>query len=157
MDILRGLLLFAACLFAAYKVIKWLWPIIEQRKDLTAIEMVERAIMAPGDEMEREATAFGSIPQDPSGRPGQFRPGVCLGRPQHALSLGILVRGRVSVHRPCCHRCDAHPDHSGTGQPEIPSTGVAAHVLCVVLADIPCLRPQVGVSQTIREQGDEYR
>ena len=61
MDILRGLLLFAACLFAAYKVIKWLWPIIEQRKDLTAIEMVERAIMAPGEEMEREATAFGSI------------------------------------------------------------------------------------------------
>ena len=40
MDILRGLLLFGACLFAAYKVIKWLWPIIEQRKDLTAIEMV---------------------------------------------------------------------------------------------------------------------
>lgn len=61
MDILRGLLLFAACLFAAYKIIKWLWPIIEQRKDLTAIEMVERAIMAPGEEMEREATAFGSI------------------------------------------------------------------------------------------------
>jgi hypothetical protein len=60
-DILRGLLLFAACLFAAYKVIKWLWPIIEQRKDLTAIDMVERAIMAPGEEMEREATAFGSI------------------------------------------------------------------------------------------------
>lgn len=61
MDILRGLLLFAACLFAAYKVIKWLWPIIEQRKDLTAIDMVERAIMAPGEEMEREATAFGSV------------------------------------------------------------------------------------------------
>lgn len=60
MEILRGLLLFAACLFAAYKLLKWLWPIIEQRKNLTPIQMVEQAMAARDEEMERQATVFGS-------------------------------------------------------------------------------------------------
>lgn len=47
-------------MIAAYKIVKWLWPIIEQRKSLTPIQMVERAMMAPGEEMERQATVFGS-------------------------------------------------------------------------------------------------
>ncbi|PWF55357.1 hypothetical protein [Massilia glaciei] len=59
-DTLGGLLLFAACMFAAYKLVKLLWPIFEQRKNLTPIQMVERAMSAPGEEMERQATVFGS-------------------------------------------------------------------------------------------------
>lgn len=54
------LLLFAVCLFAAYKLVKWLWPIFEQRKTLTPIQMVERAMMARDEELERKATVFGS-------------------------------------------------------------------------------------------------
>ena len=47
-------------MFAAYKLVKWLWPIFEQRKNLTPIQMVERAMMARDEEMERQATVFGS-------------------------------------------------------------------------------------------------
>lgn len=60
MEYFRGVVILAACMIAAYKIVKWLWPIIEQRKGLTPIQMVERAMMAPGEEMERQATVFGS-------------------------------------------------------------------------------------------------
>ena len=53
MEYFRGAIILAACMIAAYKIVKWLWPIIEQRKSLTPIQMVERAMMAPGEEMER--------------------------------------------------------------------------------------------------------
>ena len=60
MDYFRGAVVLVACMIAAYKIVKWLWPIIEQRKTLTPIQMIERAMMAPGEEMERQATVFGS-------------------------------------------------------------------------------------------------
>ena len=60
MEYFRGAVILAACMIAAYKIVKCLRPIIEQRKSLTPIQMVERAMMAPGEEMERQATVFGS-------------------------------------------------------------------------------------------------
>lgn len=60
MQYLGDILLLALCGVAAYKLIKWLWPIIEQRRNLTPGEMVERAILAPFEERERKGKIFGS-------------------------------------------------------------------------------------------------
>lgn len=60
MQYIGDILLLAICGIAAYKLMKWLWPIIEQRKNLTPGEMAERAILAPFEEMERQGKIFGS-------------------------------------------------------------------------------------------------
>jgi small-conductance mechanosensitive channel len=43
-----------------YCLVKWLWPIIEQRKHLTLEQMIERALQAPAEAAYRQATKFGS-------------------------------------------------------------------------------------------------
>lgn len=40
MDILEEILLLAVCLFVAYKLIKRYWPIYEQRKNFTPLQML---------------------------------------------------------------------------------------------------------------------
>lgn len=53
-----GLLLF--CGYLAYRLIRWLWPILEQRKDLTPLQMLDRAMAAPMEEQRRQALKYGS-------------------------------------------------------------------------------------------------
>lgn len=60
MQYIGDILLLAVCGIAAYKLIKWYWPIIEQRRDLTPGEMAERALFAPFEEQERQGKIFGS-------------------------------------------------------------------------------------------------
>ena len=57
---LATLLLLAFCGYLAYRLIRWLWPIYEQRKELTTFEMLDRAIMSPMEEQQRQATKYGS-------------------------------------------------------------------------------------------------
>ena len=60
-SVLGSLVLLLMCGFAAYRLMKWLWPIIEQRKNLPAAKMVERAILAPMEERQRQAIKYGSF------------------------------------------------------------------------------------------------
>jgi len=60
MDIVSSILLLIICGVAAYRLMKWFWPIIEQRKHLTPEQMIERALQAPAEEAQRQATKFGS-------------------------------------------------------------------------------------------------
>jgi hypothetical protein len=53
-----GLLFF--CGYLAYRLIRWIRPIVEQRKDLTPSQILDRAIMAPIKEQQRQALKFGS-------------------------------------------------------------------------------------------------
>lgn len=59
-DDLATLILLAFCGYLAYRLIRWLWPIYKRRKELTAFEMMDRAIMAPMEEQQRQATKYGS-------------------------------------------------------------------------------------------------
>ena len=60
MDIVSSIMLLLICGIAAYRLVKWFWPIIEQRKRLTPEQMIERALQAPVEEARRQATKFGS-------------------------------------------------------------------------------------------------
>src|SRR5437868_4800737 len=60
MQYIGDILLLVLCGVAAFVLIKWYWPIIEQRKNLTAGEMAERAFFAPFEEQERQGKVFGS-------------------------------------------------------------------------------------------------
>lgn len=60
MQYIGDILLLALCGIAAYKLIKWYWPIIEQRRNLTPGEMAERVILAPFEERERQGKVYGS-------------------------------------------------------------------------------------------------
>jgi hypothetical protein len=53
-----GLLLF--CGYLAYRLMRWLWPILEQRKTLTPLQMLDRAMAAPVEEQQRQALNYGS-------------------------------------------------------------------------------------------------
>jgi len=55
MDIASSILLLLICGIAAYRLVKWFWPIIEQRKHLTPEQMIERALQAPAEEAQRQA------------------------------------------------------------------------------------------------------
>ncbi|AKU21236.1 hypothetical protein [Massilia sp. NR 4-1] len=60
MDIASSILLLLICGIVAYRIVKWFWPIIEQRKNLTPEQMIERALQAPAEEAHRKAKKFGS-------------------------------------------------------------------------------------------------
>lgn len=60
MDIASSILLLLICGIAAYRLVKWFWPIFEQRKHLTLEQMIERALQAPAEEAQRQAMKFGS-------------------------------------------------------------------------------------------------
>lgn len=60
MDIASSILLLLICGFAAYRLVKWFWPIFEQRKHLTPEQMIERALQAPAEEAQRQAVKYGS-------------------------------------------------------------------------------------------------
>lgn len=60
MDIASSIVLLLICGIAAYRLVKWFWPIFEQRKHLTPEQMLERALQAPAAEAQRQATKFGS-------------------------------------------------------------------------------------------------
>ena len=46
-DYLGTLVLLVLCSYLAYRLIRWLWPIYEQRKTLTPLQMLERAAKRP--------------------------------------------------------------------------------------------------------------
>lgn len=60
MDIPGLILLLVICGIGAHFVLKWWWPIIKERKNLTPEQMIERALQAPAKGMQREAAKFGS-------------------------------------------------------------------------------------------------
>lgn len=59
-DTWMTLTMLAICGFVAYRLVRWLWPIAEQRKNLTPLQMVERAIQVPVEEQQRQATKYGT-------------------------------------------------------------------------------------------------
>ena len=59
-DIAELIVLFSMAGYVAYRLIRWLWPIAQMRKNLTAAQMMERAILAPQEEQQREITKYGS-------------------------------------------------------------------------------------------------
>lgn len=60
MDIPSLILLLVICAIGAHFVLKWWWPIIKERKNLTPEQMIERVLQAPAKGMQREASKFGS-------------------------------------------------------------------------------------------------
>lgn len=60
MDIPGLILLLVICGIGAHFVLKWWWPIIKERKNLTPEQMIERALGAPAKGTQREASKFGS-------------------------------------------------------------------------------------------------
>lgn len=59
-DIAKLIVLFAMAGFIAYRLMRWLWPIAQMRKNLTVAQMIERAILAPQEKQQREITKYGS-------------------------------------------------------------------------------------------------
>ncbi|PHV19142.1 hypothetical protein CSQ92_27600 [Janthinobacterium sp. BJB446] len=60
MDIPSLILLFLICAIGAHFFLKWWWPIIKERKNLTPEQMIERALQAPAKGAQRDAYKFGS-------------------------------------------------------------------------------------------------
>ncbi|MEF2270587.1 hypothetical protein V3C40_27725 [Janthinobacterium sp. LS2A] len=60
MDIPGLILLLVICGIGAHFVLKWWWPIIKERKNLTPEQMIERALQAPAKGAQRDASKFGS-------------------------------------------------------------------------------------------------
>lgn len=60
MDISSLILLLVICGIGAHFVLKWWWPIIKERKNLTPEQMIERALQAPAKGAQRDASKFGS-------------------------------------------------------------------------------------------------
>ena len=60
MDISSLILLLVICGIGAHFVLKWWWPIIKERKNLTPEQMIERALQAPATGMQRQGVKFGS-------------------------------------------------------------------------------------------------
>lgn len=60
MDAVGSFVVLLSCGIVAYRLMKWLWPIVEQRKDLKPEEIVERILNAPAEDARRQATRFGS-------------------------------------------------------------------------------------------------
>ena len=60
MDIPSLILLLVICAIGAHFVLKWWWPIIKERKNLTPEQMIERALQAPVKGTQREESKFGS-------------------------------------------------------------------------------------------------
>mgnify|MGYP000200325723 CR=1 FL=1 len=60
MDISSLILLLVICGIGAHFVLKWWWPIIKERKNLTPEQMIERALQAPAKGAQRQGVKFGS-------------------------------------------------------------------------------------------------
>lgn len=46
-EITEFIVLFVMAGYAAYRFMRWLWPIVQMRKTITAVQMMEHALLAP--------------------------------------------------------------------------------------------------------------